>query len=364
MLNTQTEFTAARSGSLHCRSQRQFFMLMSGKIRLKGWFMQKSALALMAACMMFMNSCSAEDNTAEEKNFFAMDTAVSVKGNGQCADTAEEIFLRLDGIFDRYSPESDIYSLNQRLDTDISQDTQEIIIRSIELSDKYGDQVSIFAGDITDCWNISADTPKIPSLTEINAALDSFSNSSFSLETMSFADEKGSIDLGAVAKGYALDKISDALPDDSWSVISTGSSVLLHGEKPDGNKFTVSVRDPETGGSLGMITSDACFISTSGGYERYFEADGKRYSHIFDLSTGCPSETDLTSVTVICQSGIESDFLSTLIYLGGTQLLEEYMSSGNFGVIAVTENRDVYVSDGVDFQLAAQNYKLKEASDG
>lgn len=348
--------TAADSGS--------FCVCIPVFTGLKGNTMYKSALAAAAACMILMPGCAAQENSAEERTFFAMDTAVTVKGSGNAAETAEEIFSELDRLFDRYAPDSDIYALNHRLGTEISFDTRAIIEQSCLLSDKYGGEVSIFAGDITDCWDIGSEDPSVPTQEEINAALESFRSADFLLDTMSFADENGSIDLGAVAKGYALDRISEALPNDDWSVISTGSSVLLSGRKPDGGKFIVSVRDPETGGSLGLITSDACFISTSGGYERYFEAGGKRYSHIFDLSTGCPSETDFTSVTVICQSGIESDFLSTLIYLGGTQRLEEYMSSGDFGVIAVTESREVYVSEGVDFELASENYTLKEPADG
>ncbi|MCC8135430.1 MAG: FAD:protein FMN transferase, partial [Ruminococcus sp.] len=84
--------------------------------------------------------------------------------------------------------------------------------------------------------------------------------------------------------------------------------------------------------------------------------------HIFDLNTGRPSETDLTSVTIICDSGIKSDFLSTLIYLGGTARLGEYLDDETLKIVAVTENREIYLSGGIDFELNEDSsYTIKEA---
>lgn len=292
-----------------------------------------------------------------------MDTAITFKGGREDSQKAAELISELDELFDRYSEDSEIYAINHRQNMELSEDTKRIIASSAELSEKYGSDVNIFSGDITDCWNISSGNPRVPSDEEIEEALRSCNNSSFSLEAMSFADENGSIDLGSVAKGYALDRVHEELGEDSYYIVSSGSSVLLNGNKPDGERFTVAVRDPETGGTLGTVRTDACFVSTSGGYERYFELDGKRYSHIFDLNTGCPSETDLISVTVICGSGIESDFLSTLIYLGGTARLGEYLYSEEFSVIAVTEDKEIYLSEDVDFELTEDSYEIKELSD-
>ncbi|MCD7811545.1 MAG: FAD:protein FMN transferase [Ruminococcus sp.] len=321
-------------------------------------------MAALLASAAFSASCSVGSQSDEtvEKTVFAMDTAVSFKGSSQDAEMAEEILYRLDSLFDRYSEESDIYAINNRMSCDISEDTENIIISACELSELYGSDVSIFGGSITDCWNINSENPTVPSDEEIEAALDSFRKASFSLETMSFADENGSIDLGSVAKGYAMDKIYEELDSDSYYIVSANSSILLNGEKPDGEPFIVSLRDPEGDGTLGTIRTEACFLSTSGGYERYFEADGCRYSHIFDLNTGRPSETDLTSVTVICDSGIKSDFLSTLIYLGGTARLGEYLDDETLKIVAVTENREIYLSGGIDFELNEDSsYTIKEA---
>lgn len=326
--------------------------------------MRIRSLAAAAICCVALTGCSSDDPQTQ-RTVFVMDTAATVKGTPSDVDLAVNTLTHLSGLFDRYDKKSDIYSINNRLDAAVSDYTAELIEQSVRLSGIYGKNVSIFAGDITDVWNISSDEPAVPSEKMISDALKSFRNASFSLDTMSFADENGSIDVGSVAKGYALDKVAEQLGDDCC-IVSMTSSVLLHGKKSGGEKFSVSIRDPADGErSLGTLHTDECFLSTSGGSERFFEIDGKRYIHIFDLSSGMPCETDLTSVTVICDNGIKSDFLSTLIFIEGTDQLGKYMADPQLGIIAVTDQNMIYISENVDFSLAENcGYKLEVWKNG
>ncbi len=321
--------------------------------------MRIKSLAVAAICCIALTGCGSDD-LQTQRTVFVMDTVASVKGTASDVDLAINTLTCLSGLFDRYDKKSDIYSVNNRLDVAISDYTAELIEQSVQLSEIYDRNVSIFAGDITDAWNISSDEPTVPSEEMLSDALKSFRNASFSLDTMSFADENGSIDVGSVAKGYALDKVAEQLGDECC-IVSMTSSVLLHGKKPNGEKFSVSIRDPADGKkSLGTLHTDECFLSTSGGSERFFEIDGKRYIHIFDLSNGMPCETDLTSVTVICNSGILSDFLSTLIFIEGTDSLGKYMEDPQLGIIAVTDKNTIYIGENVDFSLAEDcSYKLE-----
>lgn len=338
--------------------------------------MRIKSLAAAAICCIVLTGCAsdASRHPQTQRTVFVMDTAASAKGTKSDVDVAVETLTDLSALFDRYDKNSDIYSINGRLGAPVSDHTKELIEQSVGLSEKYGESVSIFAGDITDAWNISSDEPTVPSEETLSDALKSYQNASFSLDTMSFADENGSIDVGSVAKGYALDKIAEQLGDECC-IVSMTSSLLLHGKKSNGEKFSVSIRDPADGeSSLGTLHTDECFLSTSGGCERFFEIDGKRYIHIFDLSSGMPCETDLISVTVIyCGNtdvakptpkrgtdaaqlsvggGILSDFLSTLIFIEGTDSLGKYMEDPQLGIIAVTDQNTVYISENVDFSLA------------
>lgn len=337
--------------------------------------MRIKSLAAAAVCCIALTGCGS-DNPQTQRTVFVMDTAASVKGTASDVDLAVDTLTHLSELFDRYDKKSDIYSVNNRLGTSISDYTAELIEQSVRLSENYSEKVSIFAGDITDAWNINSDEPNIPSEEMLSEALKGFRNASFSLNTMSFADENGSIDVGSVAKGYALDKIAERLGGECC-IVSMTSSVLLHGKKSNGEKFSVSIRDPADGERfLGTLHTDECFLSTSGGSERFFEIGGKRYIHIFDLSSGMPCKTDLTSVTVICEStdaaqlnvggGILSDFLSTLIFIEGTDSLGKFMENPQLGIIAVTDKNTIYISDNVDFSLAedcdpsrAGSYKLE-----
>ena len=326
--------------------------------------MRIKSLAATAICCIVLTGCAsdASRHPQTQRTVFVMDTAASAKGTKSDVDVAVETLTDLSALFDRYDKNSDIYSINGRLGAPVSDHTKELIEQSVGLSEKYGESVSIFAGDITDAWNISSDEPTVPSEETLSDALKSYQNASFSLDTMSFADGNGSIDVGSVAKGYALDKVAEQLGDECC-IVSMTSSVLLHGKKSNGEKFSVSIRDPADGeSSLGTLHTDECFLSTSGGSERFFEIDGKRYIHIFDLSNGMPCETDLISVTVICGGtdaaqlsvgeGILSDFLSTLIFIEGTDSLGKFMEDPRLGIIAVTDKNTIYISENIDFTLA------------
>lgn len=101
---------------------------------------------------------------------------------------------------------------------------------------------------------------------------------------------------------------------------------------------------------MGTVSTDSCFLSTSGGYERYFIADdGKKYCHILDPKTGMPAESDLTTVTVFCDSGLKSDFLSTLIWMEGSENLPAHLKAKEYQIVAQDTAGTLYVSDGLDF---------------
>ena len=161
------------------------------------------------------------------------------------------------------------------------------------------------------------------------------------------------LDCGAVGKGYSLDCVKEALDQSGtagYGTVSMTSSILCYGEKPDGKPFQIEIRDPSGDGTLGTVSTDSCFLSTSGGYERYFIADdGKQYCHILDPKTGMPAESDLTTVTVFCDSGLQSDFLSTLIWLEGTEHLEEHLHAEDYQIVAQDQSGKLYVSDGLHF---------------
>ena len=102
---------------------------------------------------------------------------------------------------------------------------------------------------------------------------------------------------------------------------------------------------------LGVVSLDEGFVSTSGDYERYFEKDGKRYHHILDATTGYPAETDIISVTVVCDSGLVSDALSTACFILGEENSREILSEYNASAVFVDKDMNISTVGEIDFEI-------------
>ncbi|MCM1082702.1 MAG: FAD:protein FMN transferase [Clostridium sp.] len=213
-------------------------------------------------------------------------------------------------------------------------------------------------------WGIEGkyDGFQVPGDDEIGAALDlvGYENISAYKDSNNEAGyiliNKENIDfaIGAIGKGYALDVIREELEksEAQGACVIIGGSILVYGSKINGEGFTVGIRNPrgnetELIGCLTFEANETACISTSGDYEKYVMADGVRYHHIFDRSTGYPSRSGLISVTVVCESGLYSDGLSTACFVLGYDkslgLLEKY----NAEAVFVEEDGTIIVTDGL-----------------
>ena len=182
-----------------------------------------------------------------------------------------------------------------------------------------------------------------------------------------------SIDLGGLTKGYAADKIVDVLRehDVPRANINLGGNVLAYGDRPDGTPWRVGIQDParvgEQNAFAGVLALTDSFAVTSGGYQRYFEQDGKTYHHIIDPSTGYPADSGLTSVTVVAGlgegdgfSGTMCDAYSTALFIMGEEQALDFWrdrSAAAFELVLVTEDGRVVVTEGL-----ADRFTLDEDS--
>ena len=167
-----------------------------------------------------------------------------------------------------------------------------------------------------------------------------------------FLPEGMRLDLGAVGKGLAMEKLIRLLEERSdvtGAVISLGGSILTYGSKPDGGPWRVGIVDPfDTSDSLGILTLEGQWcISTSGDYERYVEAGGVRYHHILDPGTGAPAVSDVRGVTILLKDGLLGDGLSTACYILGPEkgmaLAAEYGAEALF----VMADGEIEMSEGM-----------------
>ncbi len=163
--------------------------------------------------------------------------------------------------------------------------------------------------------------------------------------TVYFSDPELKLDVGAIAKGWAVERICRALP--SGLLISVGGNVCATGPKTEeGTPWAVGIQDPAGGESYLHILNitDGCVV-TSGSYQRAYAVDGKRYHHIIDPATLYPG-TLWTSVSVVCADSGLADVLSTSLFLltreEGQALLDDFDAEAMW----VTSSGEQFYSPG------------------
>lgn len=269
-------------------------------------------------------------------------------------------------------PESFIAYLNGQLQEGkvcrLYPEEQAWLTESWKLCEDSGGALDITLRPVLDLWGIEGEHPVIPDDRELQETLGKtgYTKLHISEDGNLTADQAGmTLDLGALGKGIACDKIAERLESMkiSGAVVSIGGSVLVYGKKPDGSAWNIGLQDPrgEQGTAVGYITvSDDMVVSTSGDYEKYFMEDGVRYHHIMDPETGYPADSGLISVTVLCPSGIDSDGLSTACFVLGREESMELLESYGAEAVFITADKKIYLTDGVAnaFQSVTPEYTI------
>ena len=143
--------------------------------------------------------------------------------------------------------------------------------------------------------------------------------------TVYLADEKQSMDAGAIAKGWAVERVAKTMP--GGFLISVGGNVCATGPKPDGSLWNIGIQNPmDSSTYIEKVSIAQDSVVTSGDYQRFLEVDGKKYHHLIDPRTGYPAEF-WKSVTIICEDSGLADALSTALFVldkeKGEQILRE-----------------------------------------
>lgn len=163
------------------------------------------------------------------------------------------------------------------------------------------------------------------------------------------------LDFGATAKGWAGDLLRQQLEQEgiASALLDLGqSSIAAVGTKPDGSPWRIAVQDPagDNGDYVGILELSGRSMGTSGSYQRYFEQDGVRYCHIIDPATASPARSGLAGVTVVADSCLLCDGLSTALFVmgleDGVRFWRENSSLG-FDVIFITDAGEIFVTSGL-----------------
>ena len=323
-----------------------------------------------ALLLLVLSACSAKPEKAGT-SIFAMDTIITMEAYGEGAqealDEAARRLYSLDDLLSATKEDSEISKINKSAGSFVTVSDEVIrqLEAALEVSRRSGGAFDVSVQPLVSLWGFGTENPHVPGPEVIEEALRYVDYRKIEISGSSVRLSEGmSITLGAIAKGYAAKELSEMLKSRgiSSAILSLGGNVQAIGSKPDGSKWRVALQDPKNpAGTAGLFELSDMAAVTSGGYERYFEQDGKIYHHILDPKTGYPSGSGLISVTIVCRDGMTADALSTALFvLGEDKAVEYWRAYGGFEAVLITEDGRMLVTEGLrdSFRQNGENYSL------
>lgn len=243
-----------------------------------------------------------------------------------------ERYHQLFDIYNQYKGISNIKTINDSagiapVETDPA--VIELLERSIEMYDRTDGKVNPAMGSVLSIWHeyrtdaaARPERAEVPDLSELQKAAQHMAIHEIEIDkdknTVYLPDPKMKLDVGAVAKGYAAQKICEELREKgvTSALLSLGGNVQTIGTRGDGKPWRVGIQNPDTASQkayLHAVKLQDMALVTSGSYQRFYEVDGVRYHHIIDPDTLMPQQM-YDGVTILCEDGTEADALSTAVF--------------------------------------------------
>ena len=246
----------------------------------------------------------------------------------RAAHEARDSIRLVDSLMSNFRPESEISRLNRNAGGEpqpISAHTMHVLLHARRLWRASNGLFDPTIGPIVRAWGFYGDSGRVPPRSELDSLRQLVGYGAVALDTAlgtARLSKRGmELDLGGIAKGYALDLARSAIPDTivSGGMIDLGGNILVFGRPPHGRHWIIGIRDPREGAHLlGTIAIDSGAVATSGDYEHFFRIGGVRYGHLIDPRTGYPRRGVL-AVSAVGPRGEWSDGVSALLFLAGAE---------------------------------------------
>jgi thiamine biosynthesis lipoprotein len=212
----------------------------------------------------------------------------------------------------------------------LSETTLGLLRLSSQLAKQTDGAFDVTCRPILQMWRGAKDSKRLPTDQQIAAAIGKCGWDKIQLRADSAVKkvDGASVDLGGIAKGFGIDQAINALEAAGLTggMVNVGGDVRCFGQRAGGGKWRIGVRSPFDGDpTFGIIELESGAVCTSGNYERFFEIDSKRYSHIVDPRTGRPV-SQAPSVTVVAPTATAADAWATALSVlgeGGLELIGE-----------------------------------------
>ncbi len=246
-----------------------------------------------------------------------------------------------DALWDRYSPQSVLSKMNQGNEAvTVDRETFMLFTRTREIADLSGGYFTIFAGSLSDLWGFGSQ-PRLPSQDEILHSIELIRESRIELREESreiVRHGQATLDFGGAAKGFLVERLQECMREEGvkQGLLNAGGTIYSLGRDT-----VVGILHPREDSLVGSLSVRDRAVSTSGDYYRYFEENGVRYHHILNPHDGYPGQ-DFASATVVAESALKTDVLSTAIMAGGKKafaLIDEHFPG--ISLIAVTPQGEI-----------------------
>ncbi|HEY9900788.1 MAG TPA: FAD:protein FMN transferase [Pantanalinema sp.] len=270
---------------------------------------------------------------------YAMGTLWTIEARGPGVDEAmERAFTevkRLDGCLSTYRPESELSRVNRgaaRGWVGVSAETLALLRRSLSYAEQSGGAFDPTVAPLVRAWGFKYLDYRMPDEAAIARARAKVGYRGVRLDPrrgVRFERPGMELDLGAIAKGYAVDRALAVLRANGAIAarVDAGGNQGVWGPPEVGEAWSFGIKHPrEEGEVLGVVPLKAGGVSTSGDAERGFWKDGVRYGHVVDPATGRPVQGRL-SVTVVAPTAEEADALSTTLYVLGPERGRAYLAN-------------------------------------
>lgn len=323
-------------------------------------------LLCLALCLgLLLTGCGVRDEGRTE-SLYAMDTVMDLTAYGPQAEAAlsagvEEINT-LDGLLSAQRPESDIARLNraQGEAVTVSDRTARLLETALGLCADTDGALDVTVYPVMRAWGFDSKNYRVPSESELAALLEQVDYAAITVKGNTVTAPAGvELDLGAVGKGCAADRVVALWRElgVESGLLNLGGNVQCLGAKPDGSDWSVGIRDPEDESALlATVTGRDMAVVTSGAYQRYFEEGGVVYHHIMDPKTGKPVHSGAASVTIVAESGVLCDALSTALYVMGPEAASDYWRAHrDFEMIYYTDGGKLLYTVGLEDRLTLRD---------
>lgn len=266
---------------------------------------------------------------------------------------------RLENIFSAKLSDSELSRLNEHAalePVEVSDELMYLLKEALEYNKLSDGALDMSIGRLVNMWGIGTENERVPDTEELKPYINADGCSSIIIDdknsTVFFNSDLVTIDLGAIAKGYAADCIKQYICDNMespYGILDFGGNIMTIGQKADGSPWNIGITNPKSPSQVYGVVSvkDMCVV-TSGNYERYFIENGVRYHHILNPFTGYPADTGIISSTIIGDNSMMCDALSTACYILGVDKSLELIDSME-GVEAVFIDNDgkAHTSKGI-----------------